>query len=114
LHPLHTQDVGLQVVIGFVFPLVGQIPTKQFQVKDIRFWNYGSVLPWQSNLATFLTVDEATMIISNQKNGVRGNQLHHKVNGTSFCPVVALVRRVHHILANGGNKDSVLGPKHIF
>jgi hypothetical protein len=48
------------------------------------------------------------MIISNQKNGVRSNQLHHEANGTLFCPVGALARQVHHILGNGGNEDSVL------
>jgi hypothetical protein len=48
------------------------------------------------------------MIISNQKNGVRSNQLHHEANGTLFCPVGALARQVHHILGNDGNEDSVL------
>ena len=116
-----TEAVGLQVMIGFYFLLrVGEYTntrrnksptgtrTKQFQVKDIGFWKDGNVLPRRSNLETLLTADEATMIISNQKNGVRGDQLHHESNGTTYCPVGALARRVHHILSNGGTEDSVL------
>eukprot|EP00978_Attheya_sp_CCMP212_P013989 scaffold35372_cov59-Attheya_sp.AAC.5 len=52
--------------------------------------------------------DEAMMIISNQKNGIRGDQLHHEANGTEFCPVKALAHRIHCILSNGGTEESVL------
>jgi hypothetical protein len=115
------QAVGLQVIIGFYFLLrVGEYTntrrnqsptgtrTKQFSVGDVGFWKNGNVLPRRSNLATLLTADEATMIISNQKNGIRGDQLHHEANGTEFCPVKALAHRIHHILSNGGTEESVL------
>jgi hypothetical protein len=94
-----TQAVGLQVMIAFYFLLwvdkytntrKNKSPTgtrTKFQVKDIRFWKNGTVLPRRSNLDTLLTADEATMIISNQKYGVHSNKLHYKANGTSFCPV---------------------------
>jgi hypothetical protein len=116
-----SQAVGLQVIIGFYFLLrVGEYTntrrnqsptgtrTKQFSVGDIGFWKDGNILPRRSTLATLLTADEATMIISNQKNGIRGDQLHHEANGSDLCPVRALAHRVHHILSNGGTETSVL------
>eukprot|EP00978_Attheya_sp_CCMP212_P045877 scaffold364507_cov33-Attheya_sp.AAC.1 len=48
------------------------------------------------------------MIISNQKNGIRGDQLHYEANGSEFCPVKALAHRIHHILSHGGTEESVL------
>eukprot|EP00978_Attheya_sp_CCMP212_P027078 scaffold90284_cov45-Attheya_sp.AAC.2 len=82
--------------------------TKQFSVGDVGFWKDRNVLPRRSDLATLLTADEATMIISNQKNDIRGDQLHHEANGTEFCPVKALAHQIHHILSHGGTEESVL------
>jgi hypothetical protein len=38
----------------------------------------------------------------NQKNGVKGQCIHHECTGTSYSPIKSLARRVHHIMTNGG------------
>ena len=43
--------------------------TKQFVVLNVGFYHNGVVIPRTAPLATFLTVDHATLKISNQKNG---------------------------------------------
>ena len=81
--------------------------TKQFTVSDIGFFKDGNILPRSSPLAILLTADSATMKITNQKNGRMGQTIHH--DGTdSRGGVAALARRVHHILQNGGNDDSLI------
>ena len=46
--------------------------------------------------------------MSNQKNGTRGSLINHEANDHTSCPVKALARRVHHIMAHGKD-DDILG-----
>lgn len=80
--------------------------TKQFRTRDITFWRDGHVLPNSAPLSTLLQATSATMCISNQKNGTRGQLIHHEATkGHLACPVQALARRVHHILQHTKNPD---------
>ena len=117
-HP-RNEAVADLVTIGFYFLLhVGEYThtnekqrrrTKQFRAKDVTFWDStGAVIPNTAPLATLAQAAEATLSISNQKNGTRGSLIHHEANHELSCPVAALARRVHHIMARGV-ADDMLG-----
>ena len=56
-----------------------------------------------------LQADEATLIITNQKNGVRGQAIHHTAFDNIMNPVAALACQVHHITSNSTNTELLLG-----
>jgi hypothetical protein len=68
--------------------------TVQFRRKDIRLWRHGCLLSHELPLQMLLLADSATMYIENQKNGNKGDTLHHTAVHGPFCPVKALARRV--------------------
>jgi integrase len=70
--------------------------TVQFRRKDIRLWLNGRLLSHELPLHTLLLADSATMYIEDQKNGHKGDTLHHTAVRGAFCPVKALARRVFH------------------
>ena len=84
--------------------------TIQFAVQDVGFWKDEKPLDRNSPLEVLITADAATLRITNQKNGKKGQQIHREALKTQniTCPVVALAQRVHHILNNGGNESSLL------
>lgn len=119
------QAVGCLVLIAFYYLLrVGEYTkpqfvtrngqkvratrTVQFTVGNIGFWKGDKVLPTTSDLKTLLTATGATLKISNKKNGKMGDTIHQWHVTSKNCPVKALAHRVHHILANGGNNDTLL------
>ena len=72
--------------------------TKQFRVKDVTFWHHNHILPKslpEHDLLQLCT--EATLSISNQKNGKRRQVIHHHTISEAHCPVRALIRRIKHI-----------------
>jgi hypothetical protein len=72
--------------------------TVQFRRGDIRFFKDGHILPHSAPLATLLQADAARLYLDNQKNGQRGSTMHHTaVADSTFCPIKALARRVHHL-----------------
>jgi hypothetical protein len=82
--------------------------TTTFRVKDVTFFAAdGTVLPNTTPLSILSDAAEATLHISNQKNGRRGTCIHHEANGSVSCPVQALARRIAHIVAHKG-KDTEL------
>ena len=86
-----------------------QTRTEQFTVNDISFWKDGMLLN-NDDRSAILTADEATMRLTNQKNGQKNGLIHHEANdnGDGLCPVRALAARVSHILDNGGTQDMLL------
>jgi integrase len=82
--------------------------TKQFRVRDVKFWKQGQVLPLDSGLAVLLTADAATLTLTNQKNGTKGAVIHNDSTGTIHCPVQSLARRVSHILSHTDDLDTPL------
>jgi hypothetical protein len=84
--------------------------TITFTVGSIGFFKNGKILPRKSDLKTLLTTDQCTLKLTNQKNGQMGQTIHHHAltDSSMPCPVQAVARRVHHILANGGNSNSCI------
>ena len=73
-------------------------------VRDITFRTAsGQLIPPTAPLSALLAAAEATIRMPNQKNGVKGQCIHHECTGTIHSPIKSLARRVHHILANGGS-----------
>ena len=72
--------------------------TQQFRACDITFWNNNQPIPITAPLQRLLQADAATMKISNQKNGTRGQLIHHECTKTALSPVKSLARRVAHIM----------------
>ena len=62
--------------------------TVNFRVQDVGFFKNGTLLPRDSPLETLLTSDAATLKITNQKNGKKGDVVHHKaLSNLDLCPV---------------------------
>lgn len=75
--------------------------TKQFRACDIIFYDStDTIIPNSSPLLTLYSATTAVMRITNQKNGTRGSRISHTPSGTPACPVRALARRVHYIMAH--------------
>ena len=81
--------------------------TQQFRVKDVIFRNGSFIIPNSAPLDELLTATSATLVIDNQKNGIRGQCIHHHCNGLSTSPVKSLAHRVHHIMDNFNNNQSL-------
>ena len=78
--------------------------TRQFRMKDVTFYKRGRhgvmrALPPNAPAKDIMTADVATLRISNQKNGHKGQCVHTWANDSSpeDCPIRALGRRVPHI-----------------
>jgi hypothetical protein len=80
--------------------------TKQFRVCDVTFYDHShNIIPNTASLATLYSARKASMRITNQKNGARGSIISHDISGTKACPVRALARRVHTIIATPACSD---------
>ena len=88
--------------------LVSATRTVQFRIHDIGFWKNHQQLDRHCDLNELLQADSATMKISNQKNGRMGQTIHHDGIDEDHCPIKALARRVHHVLAHNNGDDSAL------
>jgi hypothetical protein len=97
--------------------------TRQFRLKDVSFWARNAAgrrrrLPFNAPLAALLAADAVTLILSNQKNGLRDAVLHHDTVEGALCPVKAMARRFASARAASGGRQKALicqfGPgKHI-
>ena len=81
--------------------------TKQFRVKDVTFRSGQYVIPNTAPLNRLLTATSVTLTIDNQKNGIRGQCIHHQCTGLDTSPVKSLAHRVHHIMSNSNNNTSI-------
>ena len=82
--------------------------TVQFSIGNIGFFKNDKILPRTSPLHILLQADSCTLKITNQKNGRMGDTIHQRAIHTTFCPIQALARRVHHILSNSGTDETLL------
>ena len=82
--------------------------TKQFRVRDTKFWKNGHVLPLDSPAALLLSADAATLTLTNQKNGTKGAVIHNDAIFEAYCPVKSLARRVSTILSFTSDLDTPL------
>jgi hypothetical protein len=102
------QAIADLVTIAFFFLLrVGEYTcpsrttktrTRQFRLKDVSFWSRTLTgqkrrLPFNAPPAALMAADAVTLILSNQKNGMRDAVLHHDKVSSALCPVKALARR---------------------
>ena len=83
--------------------------TVQFGLKDVSFMKNNLILDPKSLLEVLLTADAAILLLSNQKNGVRGALIHHHaLSARKQCPVKALERRVVHLYKHAADSDELL------
>ena len=105
------QAIGDLTLIGFYYLLrVGEYTytpstqrrrTQRFRVKDVVFRRADqTIIPNTASLAELLQATHATLTITNQKNGLKGQCIHHHCTGVWTSPVKALARRVAHIMAH--------------
>ena len=73
------------------------------------FFKNGKILPRRSHLTTLITADQCTLKITNQKNGRMGQSIKHEtVANNDHGLVIAVARRIHHILSQGGSKENLI------
>lgn len=79
--------------------------TQQFRIRDITLWNKkDQVIPNTASLHELKQAQQATMRISNQKNGTRGQAIHHfRPQNHHNTFVDSLAHRIHHIMQNTTN-----------
>jgi hypothetical protein len=89
--------------------------TRQFRHKDCSFFEINSrgdmiVLPPGAEAERILGADGATMWLSNQKNGKKGQSVsHHSFkDDVQGCPVRALARRYLHGRAHDGSGNALV------
>ncbi len=112
----HTQATGDLMNIAFYYLLrVGEYTwtgtrqrrrTKQFRVQDVTFRKGNFIIPNSAPLHQLLKATSATLTITNQKNGIQNQSIHHQATGKPGDPIVSLAHRVHHIMSHSGNKQN--------
>jgi len=89
--------------------------TRQFRMRDVTFYRRGGngmmiVIPNDAPKHEIMAADAATLCISNQKNGHKGQCVHTWANLDSpdDCPIRALGRRVIHIRRHSRSGGALL------
>ena len=81
--------------------------TVQFRVCDVTFYRQGLIVPNSAPIATLMQADGLALRIDNQKNGTRGETIHHHaIPGRRICPIQAAARRVSAILAQTNERTT--------
>lgn len=90
-------------------PPKGRQRTQRFRVKDVTFRRADqTVIPNTAPLNVLLQATHGTLKITNQKNGHRGQCIHHHCTGLPTSPVKALARRVGHIMEHTTDQNTCL------
>ena len=72
--------------------------TTPLRLQDVTFWNGVVALPRTATHDQRLAASAVTISLDNQKNGNRGDTLHHTRTGDPhFCPVIALANAIRPI-----------------
>ena len=82
--------------------------TTQFRVQDVIFRKGQHIIPNTAPLQRLLQATTATLIIDNQKNGQRGQCIHHHCTGKANSPIKSLAHRVSHIMSHTANQATPL------
>ena len=69
--------------------------TIQFHIKDVGFFKDGKILPRKSPLPVLLSADQATLKITNQKNGRMGETITHETVSNQTHGSEALQCSIH-------------------
>ncbi|MGH7974259.1 MAG: hypothetical protein ACREBR_01940 [bacterium] len=86
----------------------GSTRTVQFRYKDVTFWKDGGIVENSSTLKILTMADAATLTIDNQKNGKRGQNIHHEAIHGNNCPVKALARRINHLNLHSSTPETLI------
>ena len=74
--------------------------TVPLRLQDVKFWQGVEVIPATATHQQRLAATAVTISLANQKNGKRGDTLHHTRTGDPhFCPVIALANAIRPIAA---------------
>ena len=88
--------------------------TQRFRIKDIIFRRSDhTIIANTAPLADLLTATNATLCISNQKNGKRGQCISHHCPQTPHSPIKALARRVAHIMTYTTNHNTAISTYYV-
>ena len=82
--------------------------TVQFRRKDVVFYKGARKIGHEEGLATLLTADGVTLMLDNQKNGVRVNVLYQHNNHRDINPVACLARLITCLLQINDDPESPL------
>jgi len=118
-HDHRTKAVGELAVIAFYFLLhVGEYTfhnqqkcrTQQFRLQDIKFLARGKEVLANHLKCMEHEVDTVSLVIDNQKNGVRGDILsHHAImRSNPCCPVRAVASRVIDMVDDGADPQTLI------
>ena len=69
----------------------------------------GRIIPNDGDSQTLLSANEATLRISNQKNGSKGQLIHHQAFNGKDCPIKALARRINHVMCHTTSQQTMIG-----
>jgi len=114
-----TKAVGELALIAFYFLLrVGEYTfhnqqkrrTQQFRLQDIKFLAKGKEIPAGQLKVMEQEVDTVSLVIDNQKNGVRGDILsHHAIaRDNPCCPVRAVAARIIDMVEDGADPQTLI------
>lgn len=88
-------------------PRSNKILTVPFRVMDVTFRDsQGRLIPNHSDLETLLQAEEATIRITDQKNGIKGQCVHNQCTKSKYNPIKSLATRFQHILSHGRAPDT--------
>ena len=64
-------------------------------------------MPLSSPIHVLLQADGSSLHVQDQKNGAKGQLMHHHATGKIDCPTAALARRVHHVLQHTKDTETL-------
>ena len=100
-----------RTVIAANGQIVRATRTVQFTIGSVGFFSTtNQEIPKTAPLAILIVAQYVVLRITNQKSGRMGDLITHEtiLGEPVNCPGKALARRVHHIISNGGDKDTLL------
>lgn len=101
-----SQATADMAIIAFFFLLrpgeyTGGRSPNPFRLQDVQIFIGSRRLPLTSPVPDIQAATHVSLTFSSQKNGVRGEILHHGRSGHRLaCPVQAIIRRLLHLRAN--------------
>ena len=84
-----------------------RIKPQRVRVKDVTLRQSDqSIIPNTAPLQELLLATHTTLTITNQKNGYRGQCIHHHCTGLTASPIKALAQHVAHIMAHTQDQNT--------
>jgi len=77
---------------------------------DMVFKCRDTINPRDASKEILMTATAATLRLSNQKNEIRASLIHFSACGSTYCPVIALVRTYLYQHDNNDGQDTIICP----